>query len=162
MASTSRTQVQSAALVLSALVGVLAGVGGYTFWYANGASYLSDDPRTCVNCHIMRDHYDGWQKASHHAVAVCNDCHIPHDSFIAKWYVKGTNGYHHSRAFTFQDFHQPIRIKPGNAAVLEANCIRCHEPVVSQITMHGGLGLDENDLYGCVRCHGDVGHGPTR
>jgi cytochrome c nitrite reductase small subunit len=162
MARSSRSQVQGTLLVLSALVGTLLGVGGYTFWYANGASYLSDDPRTCVNCHIMNDHYDGWQKASHHAVAVCNDCHIPHDSFVGKWYVKGMNGYHHSKAFTLQDFHQPILIKPGNAAVLEANCIRCHGDLVSEITSHGGLGLDENDLYGCVRCHATVGHGPTR
>lgn len=157
-----RAQIHSAALLLSAVMGVFAGVAGYTFWYARGASYLSDDPKTCVNCHIMNDHYDGWQKAPHHAVAVCNDCHIPHDSFVAKWFVKGSNGYHHSKAFTLQDFHEPIMIKPGNAAVLEANCLRCHGDMVEQITAHGGLGLDENDLYGCVRCHRSVGHGPTR
>jgi cytochrome c nitrite reductase small subunit len=162
MVRSSRGQLQVAVMTLSALAGVLLGVGGYTFWYANGLSYLSDDPRTCVNCHIMRDHYDGWQKASHHTAAVCNDCHIPHDSFVGKWYVKGSNGYHHSKAFTFQDYHDPIRIKPANAAVLEANCIRCHPGLVDQITSHGGLGLDENDLYGCVHCHRDVGHGPTR
>jgi len=162
MSRSSRGQLHLAAVAVSALAGVFLGVGGYTFWYANGASYLFDDPRICVNCHIMRDHYDGWQKSSHHAVAVCNDCHIPHDSFIGKWYVKASNGYHHSKAFTLQNFHEPIRIRPGNAAVLEANCLRCHEALVDQITAHGGLGLDENDLYGCVRCHRSAGHGPTQ
>jgi cytochrome c nitrite reductase small subunit len=162
MSRSSRGQLHLAAVAVSALAGVFLGVGGYTFWYANGASYLFDDPRICVNCHIMRDHYDGWQKSSHHAVAVCNDCHIPHDSFIGKWYVKASNGYHHSKAFTLRDFHEPIRIRPGNAAVLEANCLRCHEALVDQITAHGGLGLDENDLYGCVRCHRSAGHGPTQ
>ena len=32
-------------------------------YYAQGFSYLSDDPAACANCHIMREHYDGWQKA---------------------------------------------------------------------------------------------------
>src|SRR5262245_623919 len=61
------------ALGLCALVGVLVGIGGYTVHYAGALSYLSDDPKACVNCHIMREQYDGWQKASHHAVATCND-----------------------------------------------------------------------------------------
>ena len=77
------------------------------------------------------------------------------------------NGYHHSKAFTFQDFAEPIRIKPGNAAVLEQNCLRCHGETTGEITAHGTLGVPSDptlqaDLYGCVRCHQDVGHGPHR
>ena len=67
------------ALALCAVAGALLGLGGYTFWYAEGGSYFSNDPRSCVNCHIMRDHYDGWVKSSHHAVAACNDCHNLHE-----------------------------------------------------------------------------------
>ena len=107
-----------AGVVLSLLTGVFLGVSAYTFYYARGFSYMSNDPKACVNCHIMREEYDGWQKASHHAVAVCNDCHLPHDP-LGKLLVKASNGYHHSRAFTFQDFHEPVRIRPGNAQVLE-------------------------------------------
>ncbi len=70
-------------LLLAALVGVLCGVGAYTFYYAKGASYLSNDPQACVNCHIMREQFDSWQKSSHHAAATCNDCHVPH-SLIAQ------------------------------------------------------------------------------
>ena len=142
------------ALVLAS--GVCLGIGGYTFYYAKGASYLSNDPRACVNCHVMQDQFDGWQKSSHHAAATCNDCHVPHD-FLGKYAAKASNGYHHSRAFTFQDFHEPIRIKPGNAAVLQANCVRCHEGLVGDVLRGGGHGGDE--LH-CVKCHGEVGHGP--
>jgi cytochrome c nitrite reductase small subunit len=152
--------------LLCILLGALLGVGAFTFVYARGASYLSNDPKTCVNCHIMRDEYDGWHKATHHACATCNDCHVPHD-FVGKWLTKASNGYHHSRAFTFQDFHEPIRIKPANARVLEANCIACHGELVEQITAMGALGASADpsvgpDLYGCVRCHQEVGHGPTQ
>lgn len=71
-------QVLRMRLLLPVLIGMLTGAGGYTFYYAQGFSYFSNDPRACVNCHIMREQYDGWQKASHHGFAACNDCHMPH------------------------------------------------------------------------------------
>jgi cytochrome c nitrite reductase small subunit len=128
---------QLGAASLALLLGACVGVGGYTFWYAQGASYLSNDPRACVNCHIMRDQYD----------------------FIGKYMSKMLNGYHHSRAFTFQDFHEPIRIKPHNADNLEANCRRCHSEMVEQIDTHHA---PEQQAMACVHCHRDVGHGPIR
>ena len=33
------------------VVGSLVGVGTFTFGYANGAAYLSNDPKACINCH---------------------------------------------------------------------------------------------------------------
>src|SRR5690242_21688768 len=105
-------------LVGCVLAGVVAGLGAYTFWYAEGLSYLSNDPRSCVNCHIMREQYDGWQHASHHAVATCVDCHLPHD-LVGKYLAKAENGFWHSKGFTFQDFHEPIRIHSKNAAILQ-------------------------------------------
>src|ERR1041384_596647 len=87
-------------------VGVVLGLGGYTFWYGEGLSYFSNDPKNCANCHIMNDAYDSWQKASHHGAATCNDCHVPHD-FFAKWFSKAQNGFWHSKGFTLQDFHEP-------------------------------------------------------
>ncbi|GLH65827.1 cytochrome c nitrite reductase small subunit [Geothrix edaphica] len=156
-------------ILLSVLASVFAGVflgsGAYTFVSANGTSYLSNNPEVCVNCHIMRTEYDSWRHGSHHAVAVCNDCHLPHSNVVSKLYVKASNGYHHSKAFTLLNFAEPIRIKPGNAQVLEDNCLRCHGELTSEITAHGTLGVPTDptrkaDLYGCVRCHQEVGHGP--
>lgn len=145
-------------IALCAMLGVLLGSGAYTFHEARGWSYLSNNPTSCVNCHVMREHYDGWQKASHHAVAVCNDCHVPHDP-INKWLVKAENGYLHSKAFTFEDFHEPIAMREKSHDVLVTNCIDCHyemvEPIIAQAdNAHGSLD--------CVRCHRDVGHGPVK
>jgi cytochrome c nitrite reductase small subunit len=145
-------------LLLNALFGILLGAGGYTFYYAHGTSYLSNDPQACINCHIMRDQFEGWEKASHHAYATCNDCHIPH-TFVRKWLTKAENGYHHSVAFTLLNFHEPIRIKSQNAGVLNANCLYCHRNYVSEITAHRVI--NDQELY-CVRCHDSVGHGPGR
>jgi cytochrome c nitrite reductase small subunit len=142
-------------LALVLLTGVCLGLGGFTMYYAQGLSYLSNDPRACVNCHIMQEQYDGWQKASHHGVATCNDCHVPHD-FLGKYLSKAANGYHHSKAFTLQNFHEPIQIKPRNAAVLQENCLRCHAGLVHDLVPHGGPAAGE---WHCVKCHAGVGHG---
>src|SRR5690606_1423270 len=66
------------------LFGILGGVGAFTFGYGQGASYLSNNPLACANCHVMQDHYNSWQNSSHRHVAVCNDCHLPHN-FAGKW-----------------------------------------------------------------------------
>ena len=137
--------------------GFLLGVGFYTFYFAEGASYLSNDPKVCVNCHIMRDEYDGWQKSSHHAAATCNDCHVPHD-FAGKYATKIENGFLHSKAFTFQNFHEPIQIRQRSSRILRQNCLYCHKEFVSQTTIPFHK---ESDELTCVRCHQSVGHGPT-
>jgi cytochrome c nitrite reductase small subunit len=157
---TMQPAAQSTRLLLMALpivLGMLVGIGGYTFKYAEGLSYLSSDPKACVNCHIMQRQYDSWQKSSHHGVAVCVDCHLP-VSLPAKLMTKASNGYHHSRGFTLQDFDEPIRIKPGNAAVLQENCLRCHQDMVERLV--AGARTDR-DAVECVHCHYGVGHGES-
>jgi formate-dependent nitrite reductase cytochrome c552 subunit len=78
---------QLAAIVLGSLVGLGVGMASYTFLYAQGWSYLTNNPATCTNCHIMQDHYDARVKSSHRAVATCNDCHTP-ANIVAKYYTK--------------------------------------------------------------------------
>ncbi|MBI2514159.1 MAG: cytochrome c nitrite reductase small subunit [Opitutae bacterium] len=146
------------ALALTGVVGLFLGLGTYTFTYAHGLSYFSNDPKACMNCHVMREHFDGWQKSPHHAVATCNDCHTPHD-FIRKYLTKAENGYWHSKGFTLQDFHEPIMIRPKNVAVLQENCVGCHQQIVDGINTHPG---DPQKMLDCLHCHRDVGHGPVR
>lgn len=143
---------------LCALLGMCAGAGGFAFREAEGFSYLGNESRTCMNCHVMRGHYDGWQKASHHAVATCNDCHVP-QSFLPKYLVKGENGFSHSKAFTLQDFHEPIRARPVSAGIVQRNCLRCHGGLVEEMLARSRA--PDGDLT-CARCHDRVGHGPVR
>jgi cytochrome c nitrite reductase small subunit len=142
-------------LLLAAAIfgGVAAGIGGYTFVYAKGYSYLTNDPAACANCHVMREQYEGWQKSSHHAVAVCNDCHTPHDR-LGKYWVKGRNGFWHSFYFTTGLFPEPIRITRANAGVTQAACRHCHADMVDVVDHAAGDRGPEN----CVRCHASVGH----
>lgn len=133
-------------------IGGAIGIGGYTFYYAKGGSYLTNDPRACMNCHIMRDHYYGWLKARHHSVATCNDCHTP-DNFFEKYRTKFSNGFWHSVAFTSGRFHEPLRIKPHNQKVVENSCRKCHESIVHTIEMPS-----RSMKISCTHCHCGVGH----
>jgi len=142
-------------LLIGAISAVSLGIGAFTFSYGEGLSYFSKDPEACQNCHIMRGQFDSWQKASHHTVATCVDCHLPHD-FVGKYLAKAENGYNHSRAFTLQDFPEPITITPKNSKILQENCIECHFDMAANVqdqTRSSRDGLE------CVHCHMDVGHG---
>jgi cytochrome c nitrite reductase small subunit len=134
-------------------VGMVIGLGGYTFLYARGASYLTDNPAACANCHIMREQYDGWIKASHRMAAVCNDCHTP-PGFLAKYTAKASNGFWHSFAFTTGRFPEPLRIGARNQAITEQACRSCHCAIVEAIEGPHRAGAK----LSCIRCHGEVGH----
>ncbi len=140
--------------VSAGAIGVLGGVGLFTFHYAHGTSYLSHDPEACVNCHIMQSQYDSWQKASHHTVAACVDCHLP-TAFFPKYLAKAEHGWNHSKGFTLMDFPEPIRITQKTADDLQANCVRCHGDLV-----HAQSGGAADGAPECQHCHPDVGHGP--
>ncbi len=143
------------ALLLVVMVGLAAGVGAYTFRYAEGFSYFSTDPKACVNCHIMRPQYDAWQKSSHHNVAKCVECHLP-ESFIPKYIAKAENGWRHGKMFTLQNFQEPIVVQAMGQKILQSNCVRCHDMLVHDIASGPRGKLDE---LSCVRCHSGVGHG---
>lgn len=136
-----------------AALGLLGGVGSFTFYYAKGFSYMTNDPSACANCHVMQGHLDAWAKSSHHDVAVCNDCHAPHD-IIGKYMTKASNGYHHSLAFTTGKFHEPIQITDKNREITEAACRYCHSDIVSMMDAKA----KQAGVVSCLHCHSDVGH----
>jgi len=142
-----------ARILLGAAIGLAAGVGAYTFVYAKGGTYLTDDPVACANCHVMQDYYNGWVRSSHRAAAVCNDCHTP-SGFIGKYSTKAMNGFWHSLAFTTGQFPEPLQIKLHNRVIAELACLKCHSDIVQ--ALDGGHA--ESSAPSCIACHGAVGH----
>ncbi len=147
------------ALTLAAAVlgGMFAGMSAYTFSYGDGHSYFSDDPRSCINCHVMEDHFDSWVASSHAHVASCTDCHMPSEK-IHGLIAKADNGFFHSWEFTFQTFQEPIRIKPRNRRIVQNSCLDCHSDFVHEMKPieRGG------EMMSCIHCHADVGHAQWR
>lgn len=149
--------VRRGAIVLAVLLGILVGVGVFAFNYAEGFSYFSKNPAACKNCHIMTPQFDSWQKSSHHTVATCVDCHLPHDLF-GKYVAKAENGFNHSKAFTLQNFHEPIMIKEKNSRILQKNCIECHTRLIDRLVR---CCATDPGATQCVHCHRSAGHGES-
>lgn len=139
--------------VVGTLVGVALGFGAYTFIYAKGGSYLTNNPAACANCHVMQEQYDGWIKSSHRSVAACNDCHTP-PGLIPKYATKAENGFWHSLKFTTGNYHDPIEARPVSRRITEAACRKCHSDIVEMIDHKPVLGAELD----CIRCHREVGH----
>lgn len=144
------------ALIVSAvLVGLTAGIGAYTFVYAKGYSYLTNDPAACANCHVMRDHFAAWERGSHRSVATCSDCHTP-PGLVPKYMTKARNGFWHSFYFTTGGYPIPVQITKRDHDIVEMACRKCHTEMTAAINpTHTAKGRDG---VSCTTCHNDVGH----
>jgi cytochrome c nitrite reductase small subunit len=140
-------------LLLGVPVGILFGLAVFTFGYARGGSYMTDDPAACANCHVMAEQFSGWQKSSHRNAAVCNDCHTP-PGVVPKYFTKALNGFNHSLAFTTGHYPEIIQITRRNKGVTQASCVKCHEEITSGV----GAGRHPGEAISCTQCHRNVGH----
>ncbi len=141
-----------AVVLLGLALGAVAGSGVFTFGYGQGTSYLTNDPTACANCHVMEDYLAEWGRSSHRAVAVCNDCHAPHD-VVGKWYTKALNGWNHSVAFTTGDYPVHMRMTDYNRGVTEEACRYCHASLAEAVD-----GPAHDEERACLTCHSGVGH----
>ncbi|WP_132053703.1 cytochrome c nitrite reductase small subunit [Pseudocnuella soli] len=149
-----------------AIVAVAAfiGLGLYMLKLSNAASYLSDDPQACVNCHLMTPQYLTWTHSSHREVAHCNDCHVPHDNVFNKYFFKAKDGLYHASIFTLRAEPQVIQAKSASVEVIHNNCIRCHQDQVTDAKL---VGMVENHHAKrtdrlCWDCHREVPHGKVK
>ena len=142
-------------ILVGVVVGIAVGIGAYTFAYAKGWSYLTDDPTACANCHVMREQFDAWLSSSHRSVAGCNSCHTPHN-FIGKYWTKASNGFWHSFFFTMGGYEDNIQIKPHSRVITEQACRNCHREIVDAIEATHPVSTGEQ--VACLSCHNSVGH----
>jgi cytochrome c nitrite reductase small subunit len=115
--------------------GIATGLGVLVAVMSEAHSYLSDRSEVCVNCHIMRPQYATWKASAHHAVATCNDCHVPHDTLADKYRFKAEDGLRHSAIFTLRCEPQVIRIRDAGRRVVQHNCLRCHGQMIDATAM---------------------------
>lgn len=143
------------------LLGIIAGLGIHILNISNAASYLSDDPQTCVNCHVMYPEYASWEKGSHGRVTTCNDCHVPQDNIIRKYMFKASDGLRHASIFTFRMEPQVIRIKDAGRDVVQENCIRCHANYLHPVSLRaiGAKSIHDDTDRLCWDCHRETPHG---
>jgi len=143
------------------VLGIITGLGIHILNISNAASYLSDDPQTCVNCHVMYPEYATWEKGSHGRVTTCNDCHVPQDNIIRKYMFKASDGLRHASMFTFRMEPQVIRIKNAGRDVVQENCIRCHANYLHPVSLRaiGAKSINDDTNRLCWDCHRETPHG---
>ncbi|RPI45034.1 MAG: cytochrome c nitrite reductase small subunit [Bacteroidetes bacterium] len=143
------------------LLAITGGLVFYLFVVSRAHSYLSDDPQACVNCHIMAPQYATWAHSSHRERAHCNDCHVPHDNFLVKYYFKAKDGLRHATIFTLRKEPQVIFIREEGREVVQDNCILCHSNLVTDDTLMAynprfhGASMERE----CWECHRETPHG---
>lgn len=156
-------------LTYSTTVAVLVAIAFFIYlvFASKALSYLSHDPKACINCHVMNTQYATWQHSSHARRATCIECHLPTDGFFSKYAAKARDGWNHSTAFTFNTFSQRMQISENGADRVESNCISCHARVVATIRdnsdgYHAFYKLKPAGDIRCWHCHREVPHGKAR
>ncbi|MDK9700391.1 MAG: cytochrome c nitrite reductase small subunit [bacterium] len=134
-------------------LGVFVAIGILIFRASEATSYLTDDPKACINCHIMRPEFATYARSSHARVATCNDCHVPQHP-LWKWPFKARDGMRHAFMFTFRLEPQVIHASEMAEAAIESNCIRCHGKLIETA---GNIKMNQH----CFFCHREVPHGRT-
>jgi cytochrome c nitrite reductase small subunit len=146
-------------LLAATAIGMLALI----FRVSQATSYLSDNPATCVNCHVMGPQYATWSHSRHRPVATCNDCHVPHDNILRHYAFKASDGARHAFMFTFRLEPQVIRIHRAGQRVVQENCVRCHAAAVHATQLGEASGdARPQDAMRCWECHRETPHGRVR
>ncbi len=142
-------------------VAIFSGLFLYAFYISNAPSYLSDNPQTCVNCHIMSPQYATWSHSSHKTVTNCNDCHVPHNNVFNKYFFKAKDGMRHATIFTLRAEPQVIFIKDAGREVVHKNCIRCHSQLLydTRIASYSATFNHFRQERKCWECHRETPHG---
>jgi cytochrome c nitrite reductase small subunit len=141
--------------------GIFAGLFFFLFYISKAYSYLSDNPGTCVNCHIMAPQYATWSHGSHREHATCNDCHVPHNNVFNKYFFKAKDGMRHASMFALRLEPQVILIHQAGKEVVHQNCIRCHSNLLLDPKLVSSVQnqkVHATDRV-CWECHREVPHG---
>ena len=149
-------------MVILLLCGAMVGAGAYFLYLLRAHTYLGDDPKACINCHIMTPYYATWMHSSHGRDATCNDCHVPHENVARKYYFKGTDGMKHVFAFVTRNERQVPEAQTASSQVIMNNCIRCHTQLNTELVKTGKVDFMMTSVgegKACWDCHRQVPHG---
>ncbi|TAL35190.1 MAG: cytochrome c nitrite reductase small subunit [Spirochaetes bacterium] len=103
----------------------------------------------CASCHVMLPRYEDWFYTGKHTMIRCVDCHLPNDSFLNHYVWKGLDGMKDVVYFYTGIVPEMIHITVHGKKTIQANCVRCHEEMVSRINA---------DAMRCWDCHRSFYH----
>ena len=110
---------------------------------------LTSTPLFCNSCHVMNEEYEAWFMTGIHRTIQCIDCHLPNDNILNHLIWKGIDGTRDVVYFHTATYAEPIEISQRGKSFIKANCMRCHEGMVSRIATDG---------QDCWSCHRRINH----
>jgi len=111
----------------------------------------SESPDFCASCHVMEAQHTAFMHAGAHRRFKCVDCHLPNDGLASHYIWKSIDGMKDVLFFYSGKVPEKITLSEHGAKVVKANCVRCHETLVSQM----------DTSRNCWSCHRRVTHTGT-
>jgi cytochrome c nitrite reductase small subunit len=111
----------------------------------------SESPAFCASCHVMKPQYAAYMHNGAHRRLKCVECHLPNDNLASHYIWKSIDGMKDVVVFNTNTVPERIEISEHGAAVVKANCIRCHHALVSQM----------DTSRNCWSCHRRMTHTGT-
>uniref|UniRef100_A0A7C4JQ74 Cytochrome c nitrite reductase small subunit n=1 Tax=Thermodesulfobacterium geofontis TaxID=1295609 RepID=A0A7C4JQ74_9BACT len=109
----------------------------------------TNTPEYCASCHVMQEEYLSLIKGGLHNSLKCVDCHLPNDSKVNFYFWKTVEGGKELIIFYSGRVSDPIKASTHAKKIIQQNCIRCHEGMVSRITISDRK---------CWDCHRRISH----
>lgn len=134
-----------AAGVCALLVGLFLALG------PPGLLAKSESVSFCAACHVMEGQHTAFLHSGAHRRNKCVDCHLPNDHPVSHYVWKSIDGMKDVVFFYSGRVPERIELSGHGARALQANCVRCHETLVSQITVSRN----------CWECHRRITHTGT-
>lgn len=127
----------------------LFGILMVALFVPGGVMDRTSTPAFCGSCHTMDKQYEHWFMTGLHRTVSCTDCHLPHTGPLRYYTWKAIDGTKDVVFFYGRLYSDDTRITSHGASVVQENCLRCHEHMVSRITTDGRT---------CWSCHRRVSH----
>ena len=115
----------------------------------HGIVYQTSRPAFCDACHPMRGEYEVWFLTGVHRSITCVDCHLPNNNTASHLVWKGIDGTKDVVSFFSGIYPDHITATGHAKKVINANCVRCHNEMVSRINTEG---------RDCWSCHRRMNH----
>jgi len=120
-------------LVLLVLVLIAGAFGVFIAFGPPGLYAKSESPEFCGSCHVLTPEYEAWFHSGAHERIKCVDCHLPNNNFANHLLWKTLDGVKDVVAFHTGRVSETIHISDRGAAVVQANCQRCHGEIISRV-----------------------------
>lgn len=109
---------------------------------------LSESPDFCASCHVMEAQHTAFMHSGAHRRNKCVDCHLPNDNLPMHYIWKSIDGMKDVLVFNSGRVPERITLSEHGAKVVQANCVRCHSELTSQM----------DTTRDCWSCHRRITH----